>query len=262
MKKIICLGVGLLALNFTAVFGQTTNTIDNATGQPIVQSKPELTKFNLDFPGGTPAELVKAIEKAVGRPINVIVPDEAATVKLPPVKLAGINLNELFPAMERAGHAVFGNGISAQEFGFMKSTDNGDDSIWIFYAQRRNTPERVCSFYSLVPYLDRGFTVDDITTAIQTGWKMSGIASPPVLNYHKETKLLIAYGVPDQLSIIQSVLSTLGTYESQYQINNMIERTDRMNSQIKQLQDQVVQLNKKISPLPSPVNLHEEKSGK
>ena len=70
--------------------------------------------------------------------------------------------------------------------------------------------EKVCRFYSLAPYLDRGFTVDDITTAIQTGWKMAGVI-PPELNYHKETKLLIAFGEPDELKTIQDVLNALPT---------------------------------------------------
>ena len=33
-------------------------------------------------------------------------------------------------------------------------------------------PGRTARFYLLTPYLERGMTVDDITTAIQTGWKM------------------------------------------------------------------------------------------
>jgi hypothetical protein len=51
--------------------------------------------------------------------------------------------------------------------------------------------------------------VDDITTAIQIGWKMAGVTPSPELDYHKETKLLIAYGEPDQLQTIEDVLQAL-----------------------------------------------------
>jgi hypothetical protein len=63
--------------------------------------------------------------------------------------------------------------------------------------------------YLLTPYLDRGLTVDDITTAIQTGWKMLGYSPTPELSFHKETKLLIAVGDPNQLETIDRVLSAL-----------------------------------------------------
>jgi hypothetical protein len=51
--------------------------------------------------------------------------------------------------------------------------------------------------------------VDDITTAIQTGWKMMGDKETPEISFHKETKLLIAVGEPDQLGVIDDVLKAL-----------------------------------------------------
>src|ERR1041385_5181360 len=44
---------------------------------PSPQSTAGLTRFSLDFPGGTPRELAAAIQKASGKPLNVIVPDDA-----------------------------------------------------------------------------------------------------------------------------------------------------------------------------------------
>ena len=55
-----------------------------------------LTRFSLDFPGGKPKELVAAIQKALGKPLNAIVPDEFADVKLPPLKMANVNAADLF----------------------------------------------------------------------------------------------------------------------------------------------------------------------
>jgi hypothetical protein len=98
----------------------------------------------------------------------------------------------------------------------------------------------------LSPYLDRGFTVDDITTAIQTGWKMAGEMPTPELNYHKETKLLIAYGEPNKLQTIQQVLQTLPSVNQEY--------WRQANDRIRELQKQVDLLNKQLNPPPGDSN--------
>jgi hypothetical protein len=70
--------------------------------------------------------------------------------------------------------------------------------------------DEICRFYSLTPYLEQEIaTVDDITTAIDTGWKMLGESSPPKISFHKDTKLLIAVGEPSKLEIIDSALKAL-----------------------------------------------------
>jgi hypothetical protein len=145
-----------------------------------------------------------------------------------------------------------------------KTSDNPvtDTSIWYFHVEKPSLPpvvsnEKVCRFYQLGSYLDRGFSVDDITTAIQTGWKMAGVTPPPELNYHKETKLLIAYGAPDDLNIIQSVLQSLPSS------NATRSELNRMNSQIAQLTDQITQLKRQIpGPPPTLPVSPAEKSGK
>ena len=51
--------------------------------------------------------------------------------------------------------------------------------------------------------------MDDITTAIKSGWDMQHIDPQPRLSFHKETKLLIAVGDPNQLDAIDAVLKAL-----------------------------------------------------
>jgi len=62
--------------------------------------------------------------------------------------------------------------------------------------------------------------VDDITTAIQTGWKMMGYREKlagfvpgnndaPTISFHPQTKLLIAVGDPAKLETIDAVLQAL-----------------------------------------------------
>ncbi len=181
----------------------------------------KLTRFSLNFPGGTPRELVAAIEKATGKSLNVIVADEDAATKLPPLKLNEVTFPMLSDTMRVGSFRTvylrnYNQNYSTFEtsFGFTKADGQvtSDNTVWFFTVKKAPTPgpvEKSCQFYSLSPYLDRGFTVDDITTAIQTGWKMAGITPTPDLNYHKETKLLIAYGEPDKLKTIADVLKTL-----------------------------------------------------
>src|SRR5205807_6953166 len=184
----------------------------------------DLTRFNLDFPGGTPKELVAAIDKAMNRPLNAIVPDEFADTKLPPLKMNSVNVAQLFEAVSLVSHKTeaFNSGppgyASYSEihtsYGFRTQGTPTDDSIWYFYVEKPAlphmlSPPKACRFYPLGTYLEQRMTVDDITTAIQTGWKMMGDTSPPTISFHKDTKLLIAVGEPSKLQIIDDVLKAL-----------------------------------------------------
>jgi hypothetical protein len=94
-----------------------------------------------------------------------------------------------------------------------------DDSIWYFrgrqqppdlsFLDTKPAPVKVSRFYALTPYLEQGLKVEDITTAIQTGWKMLGEKEPPSISFHQETKLLIAVGEPGKLETIDAVLQAL-----------------------------------------------------
>jgi hypothetical protein len=188
---------------------------------------PVLTTFDLDFPGGTPKELVTAIEKAWRRPLNAIVPEELAATKLPAFKMNNVNVSQLFSALslasrktEASGNTVL-FGYPAQTYqsayGFKTEGKPSDDSIWYFFVDKPVVPPpsqparppKVCHFYALAPYLDNGLSVDDITTAIETAWKMLGDTSPPTISFHKDTKLLIAVGEPSKLETIDAVLKAL-----------------------------------------------------
>jgi hypothetical protein len=52
-------------------------------------------------------------------------------------------------------------------------------------------------------------SVEDIITAVQTGWKMQRITPTPELTYHPETKLLMVFGSDAALTLIADVLKQL-----------------------------------------------------
>lgn len=231
MKKFTFILCNLLALNLLPALSQEPPQFPKRPSfVPVATDQPKLATFDLDFPGGTPAQLVEAIEKATGKPLNVIIPTDGADTQLPPLKMNDVNVAQLFQALEKASlkevryvssTIYFAAGPQQQYSTFesyysftTEANPPMDNSIWYFHADKPPQPpavptKEVCKFYQLQPYLDHGFTVDDITTAIQTGWKMAGITSPPELNYHKETNLLIACGNVDDLDTIQKVLDTL-----------------------------------------------------
>jgi hypothetical protein len=207
-------------------FSERLQAVIKRASEPVPE--PPLARFNLDFPGGMPKELVAAIEKAMGRPLNAIVPDEFANTMLPAVKMSSVNVSQLFSALSLASRKTetilnpspgFPSGYGGYQtyqtaYGFKTEGTPADDSIWCFFIEKPvATPAppayKVCRFYSLNPYLDRGATVDDITTAIETGWKMLGEKSPPTISFHKDTKLLIAVGEPSKLETIDAVLKAL-----------------------------------------------------
>src|SRR5579859_5784868 len=55
-------------------------------------------KFDLDFPGGSPRDLVSAIEKATGKPLNALVPKKDETLELPSMKFKAVTIPALFDA--------------------------------------------------------------------------------------------------------------------------------------------------------------------
>jgi hypothetical protein len=280
MKKIISLVATLLTLSLLPVFGQQPSPVYQPP-PPVIgprfrtpvsaaapSGKSDLATFDLNFAGGSPAQLVEMIEKASGRPLNVIINKEDENTELPPLKMNGVNVAQLFDALEAASTKLVAVSTGAwsynrvtTSYGFKTTGQPTESSIWYFYVERPNLPpvvstEKVCRFYSLALYLDRGFTVDDITTAIQSGWKMAGATLPsqlPELKYHKETKMLIAYGDPHQLSTIEQVLQTLPSS------NATRSELDEMHNTIKNLNVEVNKLNNTIAARNSATG---EKSGK
>ena len=192
-----------------------------------VPSEP-LTKFDLDFAGGTPKELIVAIQTASGRPLNMIVPEDFADTKLPALKMKNVDVSQLFSALsassvseEVRSSGVPGNYsfVTVRKFDFKAQDKLSDDTIWYFHGEKPGAAAqpmpKICRFYPLARYIEAGMTVDDITTAIKTGAGMLGHATGiqgetgPTISFHKDTKLLIAVGEPSKLEIIDSVLRAL-----------------------------------------------------
>jgi hypothetical protein len=230
MKPIIVLLATGFFLSCQPTFGQQAfqQALPGLPQQAVVVRAPgstpgpELTRFDLNFAGGTPKELVEAIEKSSGKPLNAIIPDELAKMRLPALRMNAVTAPQLFEALSAATsktetysyQPVYGipsqRGQQVSSYGFRTYGPRGDDAIWHFYYDKPNLPQepKACRFYQLGPYLDN-YKIEDITTAIETGWKMLGETERPEIKFHKDTKLLIAVGEPNKLVLIESVLAQL-----------------------------------------------------
>ena len=143
--------------------------------------------------------------------------------------MKNVDVQQLFDALQAASMkseayvtgTTHGGGFSPGQsyqvantaYGFKTQGRVTDESIWYFFVQKPVgpplSPPKASRFYSLAPYIERGLSVDDITTAIQTGWKMLGDKDTPAISFHKDTKLLIAVGEPAKLETIDAVLRAL-----------------------------------------------------
>jgi hypothetical protein len=195
--------------------------------EPAPAGTKPAVKFDLNFGGGTPAELVEAIEGATKEPLNAVIRDEDKDVALPALKVRQVTVEDLFGALEQASRrrvaqvtgtyfSGFG-GKGAQSQYQIAETSYGfkrQGNLWVFRFEKPVTPpDSVPSrarFYQLDAYLTR-YTIDDITTAIQTAWRMTSqkAAIAQSLKFHEQTKLLIAVGEESELQVIDDVLKAL-----------------------------------------------------
>ena len=196
-------------------------------------SAASLKHFDLDFPGGSPREFVAAISKAMGKPLNVIIPESNADAQIMPIKVSSVTVPELFRAIQTASAREVpivtgtqpGGGRNIQfktaSLSFLSNSEpETDETIWAFQMTGLPTeeykaalkateqPSVICQYFQLALHLEDR-TIEDITTAIQTGWKMLQVDPMPQLSFHKETKLLIAVGAKDQIEMIPQVLGQL-----------------------------------------------------
>jgi hypothetical protein len=233
MKKVIAFAVSLPVLAFALAYAQPaayppTTPPANQMGRYIwLPATNSLPKFDLNFPGGTPGQLVKALAEATDEPLNTVIPKEYAELNIPAFSVRNVTVAQLFDALTLASKAtqrydvidpLVGNGgyvDRTSTYGFRTDSPPNTNSIWFFTKEGGDTglfivvSSTVCKFYQLSPYLEAGYKVDDITTAVGTAWKMLGVTNPPTLSYHKETKVLIAVGEEDKVNLIGDVLTQL-----------------------------------------------------
>jgi len=132
------------------------------------------------------------IEQRSGQKPNVVCATDVSNLSIPPLDLRAVQTENVFTALRA---------VADQEplvFGKMGN---------IYALERR--PVITASRVYYVGHLLKKFKVQDITTAIQTAWEMSGSSAKPELKYHEETQLLIVRADGMQQGTIKNVLEEL-----------------------------------------------------
>lgn len=179
-------------------------------------------------------------QKTSGKHMNVMIPEnlrEVAATNRIDVELKQITVPEVLDLLGMASRRQYrtesyrnssgqmvGAGSYGTSYSFKRVSSNEGTLTFLFVGEypplpiataektvipEESTPPRMVHFFSLEPFLDR-FTVEDIITAVKTGWDLDGKKDRPTLKYHDETKLLVASGDSGQVEMIQLVLSNLG----------------------------------------------------
>ena len=152
--------------------------------------------FDLSFKGGTPAELLAAMEKAAAQfavrpePINAVIPSDLANVPIPRMELRGVTAAGVFETLTLLDPSI--RWISAT------------DGIKVL---TRRDARKTQAFY--IGHLLKKFKVDDITTAVKTTWDMGGKNVQVDLKYHEDTQLLIARAQPPEIQAMSDVIAQL-----------------------------------------------------
>jgi len=233
MKKLF------MVLMVVAGISGISSIAEDQSEKPAAPPKIQLRRFDLDFPGGSPKDLVAELNKPLNGTLNVILPLDSDDVMIPPMRLNNVNVADVFQALGRASQKTVsfrvGRDYQSASEAYLFTTEGvpSESSVWAFRAVRPNIPklpqDKAYRFYQLGPYLEE-LKIDDITTAIQTAEKMINMKNPPELKFHPETRLLIAVGSEEGFDLIDDVLRALprGTPKppgrSEVNVNGLVDK--------------------------------------
>ncbi|MGF1484901.1 MAG: hypothetical protein ACFBZ8_11115 [Opitutales bacterium] len=208
---------------------QTPTAPANAA-QRVTTEKSDPARITLDFPGGTPSELIDAMSKALGRQISAVFPVGSERIEIPPFTveeadetalLKSLYYREQFEIRDR-------NAISYREVGYNWGWIGG---VWRLEIDRVSGVGPVNEVVPVgVGELLRHYTIEEITTAIRLGWDnlpapayenspyylVRPNKAPASLHYHEETQLLVAVASEPELQLMRQTLSTLQDQPAPY----------------------------------------------
>jgi hypothetical protein len=163
---------------------------------PAADTNETAKKFDMSFPGGPPAALVRALEKASDTQVNAIIAPGVAELALPKMELRSVDVKAVFDAANIL--------LRPQAAGQWVAV--GNSSVWILLSAQ--SPSSRTQVHYVGQLLNK-FKIDDITTAIQTAWQMGDKKVNAELKYHQDTQLLIALGTSGQLETMEAVIKQL-----------------------------------------------------
>ncbi|MEM7791329.1 MAG: SLBB domain-containing protein [Verrucomicrobiota bacterium] len=170
---------------------------------------PQPHRFNLDFPGGSAQELIATISAASGNPVNAFIPEDADQFTMPPLKYYNITVTDVLASL-RYRDRVF-NDKGSYDVGYEWSFRN---NIWVLNVETvPDFPPQDLVSYKVKPFsvasLMEVYTIDAITTTIDSAWKLNGASEQNEIMFHPETKILLVKCSHEDMTVMEEVLKTL-----------------------------------------------------
>ena len=168
-----------------------------AEGDPFgSEPRPENTKFDFTFPGGTLKEFSNLIEHS-NSALRIIVPDDVADAPVPSMHFKQVNFSELHElvstATRRTDSQIHFDGVS-----------NGR---WVAQAAIKKEPRELAIFP--VTALIKGRSVDDLMAVIEQAFFVAGKQPLPKFHLHEETKVLMASLTRSEAEIVKRLFEVL-----------------------------------------------------
>jgi len=214
--------------------------VDPVTGLPMA-AQPPAPKFDLNFEGGVPQELLAAIATATKERPNVVVHPQCAEAMIPPLQLQSVTAEQVFITLNTLHSPLFKDGewrrvpLRDAEIWSLTPTPQAEPNqphnspAQGSFQQRLNQvvqgmttaqPAKAARVFNLSAVLD-DYSIDDVTTAISGAWDLMDGAKDTQIKFHKDTQLLIVVGSAGHLAIVQEVLNELR--------NNVVTKRARQN---------------------------------
>ena len=200
-----------VSMVFVVLAGLTLASCPPARAQSEVpwQPKPKAPPLiALEFPGGTIAEYVEALNEVVGK-ANIVVMAAARDIEMPPVELNSVALGSAleliqgeFQPQEQTHVKIHVDEVSMYE--------EGEKPIYRVFAEvhRRGRPsETSVHVWSIANLLSEGLPSDAVLTAVETAVELViDRQQPAEIRFHDATGLIIARGNRQQLEAVDYVV--------------------------------------------------------
>lgn len=167
---------------------------------------------NLDFPGGTVAQYLEAVEKAFG-PFNKVLTPEAAVVRVQPMRFTSVRFGDVILILRSVSHREAGGTLSVFKEQGTEIWRIGFSPFPVIPAPSQPSIPAELRVWTLRGLIDGGTRVEDILSAVETAVGLIG--GSPKIRYHKDTGILIILGSPRELDAANQVLNSLATAQHQ-----------------------------------------------
>lgn len=167
--------------------------------------------FDLEFPGGTIGEYIRAVQKAAGH-VNVVVSDEVKgllAAEMPAVSLKGVSAPASLKLIGQRYVEVEGG------YAFLKVgaiTEGGSAPIHRVYSSfepGHKYSQVQTRVFSMADLSEKNIQPDAVLTAVEVALTTADAIEAVQMQFHEETRLLIAHGEENYLNVIEQVLGAM-----------------------------------------------------